>query len=588
MLITIISWCIITFLALSMGMLINLLFKGFFHTEVKRVDMLVITGLMGLTVYAGIFSLFYKVGAVAVITLTAFFLAALFIPGIRSQWSNLFSGIRLALSGKIGIARVIITVILLLGSLYIACGIETFYDTELYHGQAIRWIEEYGIVKGLGLLHSRFAYNSCFMSLQALFGFRWLFGLELHSVNAYCAFILSMWAIQSLSLWKDRSFRPADGLKCVQLIFTWIFQLTSLSSPNSDFLALSMAVYIVAGLCDAICDNLRGNDSKPAFECDNLTGQFILYSLLAVYAVSLKLSVCMIVLVAVYPAIVLIRNKQWKQILLAIFCGLVIIFPYIARSIIISGYLIYPYSQIDIFDVTWKMSKSLVDYDRTEIMVWGKSLNDAALADYSITQWLPIWWGNVPHIWRRILEASFILIFAAFIKCAIYLFRKNKTSYNSLLVFLYSVSAAMLAMWFLSAPLLRYGAVFALMIPGIFAGDILSILINKIKVTSYIGIFGIIATVIVCIGTYIIYLPTNSSYVIMPAKYQDMNNREYDYDGLTIYYAADGTDWVGYNDFPAVPYEPDPNYLGIRDVNDLSKGFWNAEIYKSMDSTELK
>ena len=31
------------------------------------------------------------------------------------------------------------------------------YDSDLYHAQSIRWIEEYGVVKGLGNLQVRFA-----------------------------------------------------------------------------------------------------------------------------------------------------------------------------------------------------------------------------------------------------------------------------------------------------------------------------------------------------------------------------------------------------------------------------------------------
>lgn len=49
-------------------------------------------------------------------------------------------------------------------------------DTGLYHAQAIRWIEEYGVVPGLGNLHSRFAYNSAAFPLCAIYGMRWMAG----------------------------------------------------------------------------------------------------------------------------------------------------------------------------------------------------------------------------------------------------------------------------------------------------------------------------------------------------------------------------------------------------------------------------
>ena len=40
-------------------------------------------------------------------------------------------------------------------------------DTGIYHAQAIRWYEEYGLVKGLGNLQQHFAYNSAYLAYAA-------------------------------------------------------------------------------------------------------------------------------------------------------------------------------------------------------------------------------------------------------------------------------------------------------------------------------------------------------------------------------------------------------------------------------------
>ena len=53
------------------------------------------------------------------------------------------------------------------------------YDTGLYHAQAIRWIEEYGVVPGLANLHSRFGYNSASFALSAFFSETWLIGQQI-------------------------------------------------------------------------------------------------------------------------------------------------------------------------------------------------------------------------------------------------------------------------------------------------------------------------------------------------------------------------------------------------------------------------
>lgn len=59
------------------------------------------------------------------------------------------------------------------------------YDTGLYHAQAIRWIEEYGVVPGLANLHSRFGYNSASFALSAFFSETWLIGRPMHCVAGF-------------------------------------------------------------------------------------------------------------------------------------------------------------------------------------------------------------------------------------------------------------------------------------------------------------------------------------------------------------------------------------------------------------------
>ena len=66
------------------------------------------------------------------------------------------------------------------------------YDTGLYHAQSIRWIEEYGVVPGLGNLHTRLAYNSASFCLSALYSFAFLGGQSYHCVAGFLAFLLAV------------------------------------------------------------------------------------------------------------------------------------------------------------------------------------------------------------------------------------------------------------------------------------------------------------------------------------------------------------------------------------------------------------
>lgn len=82
-------------------------------------------------------------------------------------------------------ARIVIIIVVAIPVLILAGQPASHYDTDLYHAQSIRWIEEYGIAPGLGNLHHRLAYNSAFFSLQALFSWRFILGRSLHCVNGF-------------------------------------------------------------------------------------------------------------------------------------------------------------------------------------------------------------------------------------------------------------------------------------------------------------------------------------------------------------------------------------------------------------------
>ena len=92
-------------------------------------------------------------------------------------WKNIFEIVKVWKSNNRSFHYIlIVTALLALVFLKWACDSIEHYDTYLYHAQAIRWIEEYGVVPGLGNLHHRFAYNNSVFSLQALFSLSFLLG----------------------------------------------------------------------------------------------------------------------------------------------------------------------------------------------------------------------------------------------------------------------------------------------------------------------------------------------------------------------------------------------------------------------------
>ena len=120
-------------------------------------------GIGAVTVYAQIFSIFWKVGLVA--NLVLLFVCILCLICFRKQYAKQLQTLRLTITpGRI----LPLAALFLLFAYGSSMGV-IHYDTSLYHAQSIRWIEEYGIVPGLGNLHSRLAYNSASFCLSALY-----------------------------------------------------------------------------------------------------------------------------------------------------------------------------------------------------------------------------------------------------------------------------------------------------------------------------------------------------------------------------------------------------------------------------------
>lgn len=198
----------------------------------RDLDLILMLGIMGLAVYAEFFSLLYRLGLLATLVLLGgeILIAVCF----RKRIGNILSAICRIRINKSMLLLVCIGIIFFA---FAAAQTPDFYDSSLYHGQAIQWIEKYGVVKGLGNLHNRFAYNSAFLCLQALFSWRSVAGQSLHGVNAFLGLVMSVYALSSLSFMKHERIRMADFINLLILFYISV-SLDTIASPNTDFLAM--------------------------------------------------------------------------------------------------------------------------------------------------------------------------------------------------------------------------------------------------------------------------------------------------------------------------------------------------------------
>lgn len=560
MVFVILSWIVILFLAFSFGNAFIEFAAPRAYKSTTKLDIYVVCGLMILNVYAQAYSLFAGVGRKA-------FLVVAFIAIVWYVWKHkqlarpVLHGFHSIKWWKLCTCIIAITIIGLWTLVSPA-----FVDTYLYHAQAIRWIEEFGTVPGLGNLHHRFAYNSAFMPLQALLNFSWVYEPSMHSLNGFlCAFFVIYSIITNKLFLLDRG-RVSDLLKLVIPLYVYLSRRT-VSSPSSDILPMLLVIYIYIKWFECI-ENDEADIQALGVLC-----------LIAVWAISVKLSAAVIIILAVYPAIVLIREKQWNTVIIDLVSGVIILLPWLIRNVIISGYLIYPYTMFDFFNVDWKMPKSLVDYDRKEIIVWGRGTKDVSRYDESIGQWIGTWYSSQMARDKLFILAGLLAVAALIIFIVICIIgkKRNKESCKDIFMkpqeLLVVISAVIcLAFWFFSAPLLRYGIIY-LLIPMAFAAHIVRSYVREDKFIKIIVIAGVV------IGCSF-YLYKNEDFrLVEPQGYWRMDNPKRNWYGWEVYVHedADSEPLTDYVDFPGIHRESILEEIVPRG-NTLKDGFRSSNV----------
>ncbi len=520
-----------------------------------------VCGIVVTTVYAQIFSLFYKVGLIAnaLLIIACIFVAVKFkdiiLEYLREMVKNIFSWDGLLYLGIIFVFA------------FAASRGNIHADTNMYHAQAIRWYEEFGVVKGLGNLQWHFAYNSACFAFAALFSLNFLGFGPLHCTTGFIAAALCIWALGYVKDFSSHKSHMTD-MCCVALLFYAVVNFAGFVSPASDYMTMFFALYLIARWAEEI-ESGRNDISAYA-----------LLSVLAVFTVTLKLSAGLVVLLAVYPAAYLIKGKRYKEIAAYLALGVVTVLPFLVRNVIISGWLLYPFPAIDLFNFDWKVPEQYVMIDSAQIKVWARCLYDTNLVDMPIREWFPVWWSSQEH-YAQMLVIFNILAVGLDVALLLHLIiKKEKINFNIILLIL--VNLGCLAAWFVLAPFIRYGLAFLLAFPMLSVG----MWLHKKEGGLYKLVSGTLAVLMFfAVSSYcdhyfmddLVFVKSNLTepYYIRQKDYDTSEMDEYDMNGITVYSPKEG-EVTGYKYFPASAYDFMISVTELRGSS-LKDGFRNTE-----------
>lgn len=494
-----------------------------------RVDGCVIAGFIALTIYAQSVSLFSRVGLVA----NLFLLAACGVI-ICFYYKEMLSLLEKSFR-ETGKGRLVLFFLLFFLFAYGTSGGILHYDTSLYHAQSIRWLEEYGVVKGLGNLHNRLAYNSAAFSLSALFSFSFLGKGSFHAVAGLLAFLLA----KVCGEWKVSSCLKLSGLARLMGVYYVLIIFDEMVSPASDYFMVLLVFYLIIRWLDLM---ERGEE------------KWLLYGLLCllgVFVMSVKLSAALILLLTIKPAVMLVREKNYRAIFVFLGFGIVILAPFLIRNYLISGWLVYPFTFPDLFQADWKIPEHIALYDSREIKVWGRGMTDMARYRDGISQWFGNWFRAKTSVDKLFIGGALAGLPCLTVMGTLILVQKKKRYYDWLLMAL-AVELSFV-FWLLTAPLIRYGCVYVWLAPCLVFGIFLSWIKEK-GILQKAVLFGIIVVSGYKLLAFAGEIPQAAGVrnLIWQQPYEEFETISYEIGGITFYIPAEG-DRAGYSAFPSSP-----------------------------------
>lgn len=509
-------------------------------------------GIGAITVYSQFYSIFGKVGLGANIGLLLICVFCVLI--YRKDYCRQFHDFRLTVTpGRIAAVAVLF--------LFFAYGTSfgiIHYDTSLYHAQSIRWIEEYGVVPGLGNLHTRLAYNSASFCLSALYSMAFWGGQSFHCCAGYLAFLLATVCVSAFR--KERLKKPglSDFVKLMGIYYLLMI-FDEMVSPASDYFMVLLVFYIV----------IRWLELLEIKEASYLP--YALLCLLSITVLTIKLSGALILLLTLKPAFMLIKEKKGKDILFFLLTGFIMVLPFLIRNVILSGYLVYPFTAVDLFDLDFKIPKGVAEYDAKEIKVWGRGYSDVTAYEEPISSWLPGWIRALDMTNRifLILAAAGLVIFLIMLLYA--LIRKKKDMADYLHVT--GVLAACFLFWLCSAPLIRYGCVFLWLTPVLIWGYVyLRISPQTDRYRLYLAALVIVISYKMGAFGMEVAESATGEYLVLQKDYENYETIPCEVSGYTFYYPAEG-DRTGYEAFPSMPVKREVFLRG----DELKDGFKSGE-----------
>lgn len=488
----------------------------------------ILLGLVAITTASSYFSLFAKIGATFAIIL--FLLSVSLFIIYRPNLLNLSFLKKLSIFQKVSISISFVLV------LELSTHAVLNPDTNIYHAQAIRWIENFPAILGLGNLHGRFAFNSAWFLINAVYSFSFLGGQSYHLVSSFLFLVVVIALISNLSP-IHKMILLSDIVRMFFLLFAFLYLASDISSPGTDTPTTLILWVLVLYLVEFLEDQNKNN--------------LLIITILSTFAITIKLSAVSVGVLILVILVFLLAQKDYKKVAVLFLTSGIIFIPFLTRNFVLSGYLLYPFPSIDLFNVPWKVALDRVIEERNAILVWGRLPGEqiSAAMKLGFTEWFPDWFAGQTLIRRALVLFASASLLPLLIQWKLRLLGR-------LYFAIYFLTYFGFFFWLFASPDFRFGYSFLIPTIVLTIAPIMVALLNKYFNPTQINRTFFVLLVLLLMSTLWLSFDnaTFRARILQPSDYDRVKTIPCGIGNASLF-CAKSYNKCSYHDFPCIPHD---------------------------------
>lgn len=374
-------------------------------------------------------------------------------------------------------------------------------DNESYYIQTIKWINEYGFVKGLANLHIFLAQTSGWHIAQSVFSFSFLYP-NFNDLSGFFLLLGNINAFTHLNTYFKNKERNHLIIGLLPLGNIFFFSFISTPSPDLPIYILSLILFF----------KFIENYKNLNIETFNLIAIFVFF------AVFIKTTS---IILALIPLILLVKHYRilFPKIATSVGIGALVLFLFLIKNTIISGYPLFPVLA-NPFSFDFQMPAAMAHFYYNETKTAPFALTENQFNSLGIFEIAKVW------ISRPGLHGLFNkLILALLVITPVFIFKFfNKKPFWML----YGILFFQMILLFLSSPQYRFFMNAILLFTFLIAATILNSQ-RKVVVSLYCSVI-LLATLLMVpfdlsAFTTNVHLKNNSTFSVSEVVFPHSNSK---------------------------------------------------------------